>query len=205
MTDINAIHTQMEALLLLDPSIHQAKIVTLTPDEPDNTKYTAALALTSSADDAAIVAHARKTLRKSLPESKSLVPKSWTVLPSLPTIMPGSPIVDVAALRKRLAAPATVPIAQRIMQMVAVALRKSLDEVVPEASFKNLGGDSITAIEVMARCQEEGLMVHVLDVLNADSLAHLARLAETGEHVPEVKLASGAAMGAVPASALAAL
>jgi acyl carrier protein len=204
-------HLRMEALLLQDPSIKQAKIVDLAPEDvdplsPSTPMFTAVLSLADdeSEEAAAVVTRARRSLRKSLPDCKALVPKSWSLLPSLPVTTPGGTIVDSAALTRRLssvsAAAASEPVEEKVRRIVSHCLRQPTDEVSLDASFKRLGGDSIAAIEVMARCNEEGLDIHVLDVLHADTLAHLARIAATGEHVPEVARSSAVDAGVSPST-----
>lgn len=212
-TSADGYRLQMEALLLSDPAIRQAKIINLNPSSaspdklspanPSETSWTAALALsfTAKETDAAIVGRARKTLRKKMNEvgQKSLVPKNWIVLASLPILYSSanllSPldssieqtlqIIDEDALLSQLRA--NMPVASdgsvvdKIKQVVTLTLKLEPSEVDMDKTFANLGGDSITAIEVMARCMEKGVAFHVVDLLQAESLNKLAESVQNQE------------------------
>lgn len=56
-------------------------------------------------------------------------------------------------------------------------LNLPLDQISTTASFWRLGGDSITAMQVVARCRAEGLTLSVHNLLNSKSLSELADLA----------------------------
>jgi amino acid adenylation domain-containing protein/non-ribosomal peptide synthase protein (TIGR01720 family) len=54
------------------------------------------------------------------------------------------------------------------------------DEQLPvNRSFTNLGGDSITAMQVVAHCRAKGLRLFVKDILHSESIAQLSELVET--------------------------
>ncbi|KAJ5304325.1 tRNA (adenine(58)-N(1))-methyltransferase catalytic subunit trm61 [Penicillium atrosanguineum] len=58
-------------------------------------------------------------------------------------------------------------------------LKLPLDQISAAASFLRLGGDSITAMQVVSKCRAEGVTLSVHDVLISKSLSELANLADT--------------------------
>ncbi|KAF1838181.1 acetyl-CoA synthetase-like protein [Decorospora gaudefroyi] len=56
----------------------------------------------------------------------------------------------------------------------ANVLHYSIDEVKPSKSWLSLGGDSITAMKLLAKCRSEGISLTLNQVLRAKSLAQLA-------------------------------
>ncbi|MBB4914972.1 non-ribosomal peptide synthetase [Streptosporangium saharense] len=72
-----------------------------------------------------------------------------------------------------------------------------LENVGVEESFFELGGDSITAIQLVSEARRAGLRISPRDVFTAGSVAALARLAGTVER-PVVKEEAGANLGEVP-------
>lgn len=208
-SDDTQIRTEMEQSLLQDTAISQAAIINLspTPKDASTAQWTAVLALDNPGNpddpDAAIVSRARKTLRKQFPASKTLVPKAWSIAASLPQVAGSTSSVDTDALRRKLLSGEETT-EEKIQRIVAFVLHKPLEDVPLTKSYVNIGGDSITAVEVMARCAEEEITLHVLDILNAESLAHLAVLAADPEHVPgalgvEVAQTGAPAVPVVPA------
>ncbi|KAH6970594.1 hypothetical protein BKA56DRAFT_661273 [Ilyonectria sp. MPI-CAGE-AT-0026] len=73
---------------------------------------------------------------------------------------------------------------QRLRQIVARVLGLDVDQVLLGRSFISLGGDSITAIQAMARCRSENITVQTKDILQSKSIRHLAErvqaIADTG-------------------------
>ncbi|KAF5027126.1 hypothetical protein F66182_752 [Fusarium sp. NRRL 66182] len=63
---------------------------------------------------------------------------------------------------------------QRLQQIVARVLGLSADQVLLGRSFISLGGDSITAIQAMARCRSENITIQTRDILQSKSIRHLA-------------------------------
>lgn len=60
-------------------------------------------------------------------------------------------------------------------------LNMPLEEVEPNLSFLYLGGDSISAMQVVARCREESIGVTVQDIIQAESISELASRASLQE------------------------
>ena len=52
-------------------------------------------------------------------------------------------------------------------------LNMPVDIIPPDKSFLGLGGDSITAMQVMAQCRSEGISITVKDILRSKSIAEL--------------------------------
>ncbi|KAH8665645.1 hypothetical protein BGZ61DRAFT_401297, partial [Ilyonectria robusta] len=63
---------------------------------------------------------------------------------------------------------------QRLRQIVARVLGLDVDQVLVGRSFISLGGDSITAIQAMARCRYENIAVQTKDILQSKSIQRLA-------------------------------
>ncbi|KAF2177349.1 amino acid adenylation domain-containing protein [Zopfia rhizophila CBS 207.26] len=59
-------------------------------------------------------------------------------------------------------------------------LNLPIEKVKPDQSFISLGGDSITAMQVMARCRKEHINFSLHEVLKSKSVAHLALFARSG-------------------------
>ncbi|KAK1993393.1 hypothetical protein LX36DRAFT_714630 [Colletotrichum falcatum] len=57
-------------------------------------------------------------------------------------------------------------------------LKLPCDVVGTQSSFLSLGGDSITAMQVMPRCRAEGITVNIWGVLRGRTLSQLARVAK---------------------------
>jgi amino acid adenylation domain-containing protein len=64
-----------------------------------------------------------------------------------------------------------------LREIVCNTLSLPLEEVSVGSSFLQLGGDSLTAIEVVARCYSVGLTVRVADVMRCSTLIEVASLA----------------------------
>lgn len=71
------------------------------------------------------------------------------------------------------------PVAVRLRSVIARVLNKKEDQLSMNRSFANVGGDSITAMQVVSRCRAEGLRLFVKDILHSESLAQLSHLVET--------------------------
>ncbi|PVH90242.1 condensation-domain-containing protein, partial [Periconia macrospinosa] len=67
-----------------------------------------------------------------------------------------------------------------LQQVICNTLSLSVDEVAA-ASFLQLGGDSLTAIEVSARCYSSGLTVSVIDIMRCSTLEEVASLASVND------------------------
>ncbi|KAL8876086.1 MAG: hypothetical protein Q9198_005653, partial [Flavoplaca austrocitrina] len=61
----------------------------------------------------------------------------------------------------------------QIKTILADVLKLDLDDLDEEKSFLSLGGDSLLAIKVMARCKLKGIALDVVDAIQANSIADL--------------------------------
>ncbi|KAH9861676.1 hypothetical protein J1614_011429 [Plenodomus biglobosus] len=62
----------------------------------------------------------------------------------------------------------------KLQSIWAKVLNVAEDDIKPNRSWLSLGGDSITAMKLLARCRNEGINLTLNQVLRAKSLAHLA-------------------------------
>lgn len=72
---------------------------------------------------------------------------------------------------------AATPMEVRLQDVVGRVLNLATDQVLLNRSFLGLGGDSITAMQVVARCRSEGVVVKVKDIMQSKSLGQLAACA----------------------------
>lgn len=145
------------------------------------------------------VAMLRQSLACQLPDA--LVPSHWTVLEQLPLTANGK--LDRRALPT--AATATPldegprgPVEQALARLWSDLLGRS--DIPRDASFGELGGDSLLSLKLLARIRKQGLQgerkLTLADVLNAPSLAALAeRLAPSPVTDPEVVFLSRSGHG----------
>lgn len=66
-----------------------------------------------------------------------------------------------------------------LQEIWALVLKLTSDQVSATASFLRLGGDSITAMQVVSKCRTHGVTISVHDVLVSKSLSELATLADS--------------------------
>lgn len=71
-------------------------------------------------------------------------------------------------------APLSISIDARLRSIWSEVLNISPERVGRNVSFLHLGGDSITAMQVMARCRTQGINVAVHDIINSKSIHDLA-------------------------------
>lgn len=143
----------------------------------------------------------REDMLKHLP--LYMIPAVWAVVDSLP--LDASGIVDrVHAVKffeemdeaehQRITEEATdMPAAPgssveyAIREIWGRVLNQPVDQIGASRSFLSLGGDSITAMQVVSQCRGEGIQATVRDVLRCRSLADLASRAEVVGHVPAAR------------------
>ena len=177
----------MEQALLSDNTIKQAKVFSLSTESDSDDISTQAVAISLVEPDATAVKRARKSLVKTF--GKENVSKKWFVINHIPTLAAEGDEeekIDVDALRKQVLAPAedaaapdsiggeASSVEDRLRQIIAGALKLPVVEVTSKESFIRLGGDSITAIEVMTRCVESKIFLRVPDIMRAESISELA-------------------------------
>ena len=170
---------EMERYLLDTDGIKQAKILQASPGVEE-----AAIFVTTSGDgdEQSIVRRARKKLREKF--GKRSFPKKWIVLEELPLLDDDDSLgsIDEEALRLQLRPRCPSPNAsplEKIKFIVSQVLGIPVEKVEEDDSYVKLGGDSITSIEVMVRCEAQGLRVTVAEILRCRSLAELADFAAT--------------------------
>ena len=71
----------------------------------------------------------------------------------------------------------------RLRRIWSHVLNLKPSQILDGSSFLSLGGDSISAIMVRNHCKKEGIDVMVQDILNARSLAILAKSVRTGQDI----------------------
>ena len=137
----------------------------------------------------------RDMLRKRLPPY--MVPSMWLVVEFIPRLQSGKLdrkkvarwIEDMdEELYRRLnpvseaAAGSTEPVNETEKELQAIwahVLNLNLDQVGLQQPFLNLGGDSISAMQVMGRCRKKGIGLTVHEILRSKSISHLSQLAKT--------------------------
>lgn len=109
-----------------------------------------------------------------------MIPARWVELADLPYGPTGK--LDRAALVARLDAATAAPAADAAISALGAEVRRIWLDVLdvasaaPEDNFLDLGGNSITAVQVASRIQQQlDLLIEPADVLLAESLAELTR------------------------------
>jgi amino acid adenylation domain-containing protein/thioester reductase-like protein len=178
---------EIEVALAAMPELAHA-VVTARPGRPGDKQLVGYVV--PAAGHEVVPADLRRRLAESLPEY--LVPAVFVVLDRLPLNSNGK--VD----RGRLPAPrfeaqgvgraARSPQEEVLLGLFAHVL--GLPEIGVRDRFFDLGGDSITAIQLVSRARKAGLVITIRDVFerpSVESLALVARAVETGEcTTPEV-------------------
>jgi acyl carrier protein len=170
----------LEQHLLGDPAIKQCKVIAVDPTVTDT--WTVVVAFHDAKDGVANIprmhqAYKRLCTRMTAQRDRGL-PRRWLSLDDIPTYSSGN--VNIEALCSQviaLHAAVTHPCVEVLRTVVANTLELPLVEVRPSSSFVGLGGDSMTAIEVMANCLEEDMTLKVSDIIACTSLLELAALA----------------------------
>lgn len=132
-----------------------------------------------------------------------MVPSTWIVLEAFP-LTPSGKIdrvkvkkwvggMDAQALAEAeclLAQPlngegttvdAPADVEEALRAVVAHVLNLAFEAVSPSRSFVNLGGDSISAMQLVSRCKLQGMQIKSKDILQCGSLAELATFVEMGK------------------------
>lgn len=180
----------IEAKLLLHREIKEAKVFSLQENNADSALAVAiSLEKTQSGEDVdatAIIKKCRAALKKSAKTdsySATLkIPKRWMVLEQLPITTAGA--IDENALRNEVGSPTSnghngsLCLDEQIYQIISDVLHIALPKLSLSTSFIRLGGDSITAIEVMSRCMNASIKLEVGDILGVTELSQLPMKAE---------------------------
>ena len=144
----------------------------------------------------------RRFLERELPPY--LVPSAFVQLDELPLTTNGkvdrdqlpAPPSDRPELAEEYVAPQS-PVQQRLADIVASIV--GVAKVGIHDNFFEIGGDSILAIQIVARAQEEGIRLAPLDLFNHQSVALLAEVATTA---PAIDAEQGHVSGPVPLAPL---
>ncbi|KAG8160684.1 hypothetical protein KVR01_008948 [Diaporthe batatas] len=131
-----------------------------------------------------------------------MVPSTWFVVESIPLLLSGkldrtSAQIWLADMDtntwklaispetiKDVASSETTPFGQQLRRIWASVLKIAEDKVPMNRSMISLGGDSITAIQVVTRCREQSIRLSMQEVMRGRSISDLAALIETeGRHM----------------------
>ncbi|KAK0116563.1 hypothetical protein ONS96_012421 [Cadophora gregata f. sp. sojae] len=128
-----------------------------------------------------------------------MVPSSWVVLESLPLQPSGKldrrrieqyletmdshtfeQISDVAGTDQEIQ---VNPVERQLQEILGMVLNLPPRQIGLHQSFLHLGGDSISAMQVMSTCRSHGLGVTVKDIIQSKSVSDLALLVKLPEEV----------------------
>lgn len=120
-----------------------------------------------------------------------MVPTAWVVMEQLPLLISGKiarsqvakwivdideetycKIVDVGLHAEEEIS--VTPIEAKLRDVFSLVLNLRADRIKPSSSFLSLGGDSISAMQVISRCRAEGLAISVKDILRSKNISDLA-------------------------------
>ena len=121
-----------------------------------------------------------------------MVPETWVVLERFPLLISGklnrslvqkwitevdeatyAEIVDLKPQDEQQESEAT-PLESQIREVYAAILNLPIAQIRLSRSFLSLGGDSITAMQVMSRCRAAGIAITVKDLLRSRSISEVA-------------------------------
>ena len=185
---------EVSAALRRLPGVREAAVIGM-PGEDGGDQLHACLVL----EPGIAVETLRQSLASQLPDA--LVPSRWTVLEQLPLTANGK--LDRHALTRTQATRPSGegprgPVEQALAQLWSDLLGQSV--MSRDASFGELGGDSLLSLKLLSRIRKQGLQgerkLTLADLLNAPSLAALAeRLAPPPVIDPEVVYLSRSGSG----------
>ncbi|KAI1756763.1 hypothetical protein F4782DRAFT_280290 [Xylaria castorea] len=88
-----------------------------------------------------------------------------------------------------------------LRRAISLVLNLPLERVVPWRSFIGLGGDSISAMQLMSQCREQKIVAKVQDILRCKSVSELASLVEVDQSktsTPQAEVSHGVPFGLSP-------
>ena len=136
----------------------------------------------------------RERLSERLP--KHMVPSTWLVIESFPFLTSGKLdrkgvanwVQDMSEdVYRRVTSTSQTDVKSiqsateleiNIRQVWAHVLNLNLEQVGLDCAFLSLGGDSISAMQVMGQCQKKGISLKVQDILRSKSITKLAQTAQ---------------------------
>lgn len=158
-------------------------------------------------DDAAtmdVVSDIREYAIGKLPQY--MIPTFWVVVEGLPLTLSckldRAKIVawllgmseTVAKSITRLASkiePVTTPTEKQLQRIWSTVLKIPQPEIGANSSFLRLGGDSITAMQVVAVCRQENFSLTVQDIFRNKTISEIAVQIQSAQMVPSDKMAEG--------------
>ncbi|GDY58164.1 hypothetical protein SVIO_087870 [Streptomyces violaceusniger] len=164
---------EVEGAVAAHPSVGQAAVV-VRKDRPGDRRLVAYVVPAEAGCDVGVV---REFVRGRLPEF--MVPGSWVVLERLPVTANGK--LDRRALpvpEVRASGPGREPrtaVERTLCRVYAEVL--GLERVGAEDGFYDLGGDSISTIQLVSRARAAGLVITPADVFAHKTVARLAHTA----------------------------
>ncbi|MFG2846318.1 amino acid adenylation domain-containing protein [Kitasatospora sp. NPDC048296] len=188
---------ELEAALLRHPAVRQAAAV-VREDRVGDKRLVGYVVPVDAEGGGALPSALRTELQEQLPHY--LVPSAVVVLDALPVTPNGKldrralPAPDFAA-----AASGREPRTERERVLAGLfAELLGLERVGVDDGFFELGGDSITSIQLVARARQAGLVFTARDVFTCQSVAELALVAQGAEAA--VTEDADAALGELPAT-----
>ncbi|KAL2183691.1 non-ribosomal peptide synthetase [Thermothelomyces heterothallicus CBS 203.75] len=154
------------------------------------------LELVTSKEAASAVDKVQDRLREKVPAY--MVPSTWMVVESIPLLPSGkldrnsvarfvegigeetldkinaAHSAGQAQMTKATPSYTAVPIDERLKSIWSQVLNVGPERIGQNVSFLHLGGDSITAMQVMAKCRAQGIRVAVSDIISSKSVYELA-------------------------------
>ena len=140
------------------------------------------------------VARIRETLDDNVPQF--MVPTVWAIVHSIPRntsdkidrakICAWASSLDattylslmISGVESKVTEPVTA-VGAHLRKMIGRVLNRTEDELLMSQSFLHLGGDSITAMQLVARCRAEAMVLTVKDILKSRSLTQLSTKVKT--------------------------
>jgi aryl carrier-like protein len=165
------------------------------PEERTSHNAPSRFEMVTSDEASAAMDKVQERLREKLPPY--MIPSTWIVLLAIPLLPSGkldrnSVAAFVEAISEETLdrlnaghpsqAPGdgkppslqTLPIDARLKSIWSDVLNIGLERIGPNISFLHLGGDSITAMQVMAKCRSQGIRLTVPDIIGSKSVHDLA-------------------------------
>ncbi|KAJ1971584.1 hypothetical protein H4R34_005695, partial [Dimargaris verticillata] len=114
-----------------------------------------------------------------------MVPAAIVPLDTLPLTRIGKvdrkalPRVDFNELHHQDIVPPQTTAEIALVGMLAEVLRLNSDQISTGSTFFQLGGNSLTAIRLVAKCQQQGFVLAMADINRTHTIAHLAKRMES--------------------------
>ncbi|GAB1316362.1 hypothetical protein MFIFM68171_06572 [Madurella fahalii] len=181
---------------------HLVGILSMVQDKPATGPASSTDITLANADDWTWVPDIQERLSQKVPVY--MIPAIWIVLESIP-LMPASQKANrkmVSEWTKQMDQPTyehiaglsagtssddiptmNSPLEERVRVIWSEILNVGQHTIGPKASFLRLGGDSISAMQVVTRCRNEGINVTVQDILKVKTLSEFCQRVATSDTV----------------------